>query len=313
MDRLHAMRVFTQVIEAGSFAGAARKLNLPPPVVTRLVADLEEHLGTRLINRTTRRLALTEAGENYLDRVRLILADVEDAEAQASSDTAAPRGPVRVLMPPAFATHQLARHLPTFRHRHPLVSVEIVANGPVDTMDETFDVTIIASTEPLSGDFVARPLARSEVVVCASPDYLKKMGRPRHPSDVVRHDVLIPPMVRELIFHPVGSHGHSTGVESIRLGAVRPVLSTTHIDTMYAAALAGLGVAGLPSFVVAQALRDQTLERVLPDWHLLSSTIYAAIPTRKHVPARTRVFLDFLVEVFGGQGSAKDPWQQVAH
>lgn len=308
MDRLNAMRVFAQVIDAGSFAGAARKSNVPPSVVTRLVADLEEHLGTRLINRTTRRFALTEAGENYLDRVRQILADVDDAEAQAGAATSEPRGHIRVLMPPAFATHQLAMHLPTFRRRHPLVSVEIVANGPVSTMDETFDITVIASTEPLSGDFVARPLARSEVVVCASPDYLNRMGRPKHPGEVIQHDVLIPPMVRELDFHPIRSHGNAPGVETVRLGALRPVLTTTHIDTMYAAALAGLGIAGLPSFVVARALKDKSLERVLPKWHMLSSTIYAAMPTRKHVPARTRVFLDFLVEVFGGQGGTVDPW-----
>ena len=312
MDRLNAMRVFAQVIEAGSFAGAARKFNLPPPVVTRLVADLEEHLGTRLINRTTRRLSLTEAGENYLDRVRLILADVDDAEAQAGAATSAPRGHIRVLTPPAFATHQLAMRLPTFRRQHPHVSIEIVATGPVSTMDETFDMTIIASTEPLSGDFVARPLAKSEVVVCASPEYLHRMGRPKHPSEMIQHDVVIPPMVRELNFHSVGSPGSAAATETIRLGAFRPVLTTTHIDTMYAAALAGLGIAGLPSFVVAQALRNKSLERVLPEWHMLSSTIYAAMPTRKHVPARTRVFLDFLVENFGGQGSTVDPWSHAS-
>ena len=112
MDRLHSMRVFSRVIDAGSFAGAARELNLSPAVVTRLVADLEEHLGARLINRTTRRLALTDIGELYLERVRLVLTEVEEAEALASAATSEPRGHLRVLSPPAFAVHQLAKHLP---------------------------------------------------------------------------------------------------------------------------------------------------------------------------------------------------------
>src|SRR5512147_1522923 len=125
MDRLHSMRTFARVIDAGSFAGAARELNLSPAVVTRLVADLEEHLGARLINRTTRRLALTDIGELYLERVRQILTEVEEAEALASAATSEPRGHLRVLAPPAFAVHQIAKHLPQFRKLYPRVTLEL--------------------------------------------------------------------------------------------------------------------------------------------------------------------------------------------
>src|SRR5882672_10675723 len=178
MDRLHSMRVFSRVIDAGSFAKAAREMNLSPAVVTRLVADLEEHLGARLINRTTRRLALTDIGELYLERVRVVLTEVEEAEALASSAASEPRGHLRVLAPPAFAVHQLAKHLPAFHELYPKVSIELSAPGPVETVDENFDVSLISvARRPLDGDFIARRLALSEVVVCASPEYLNRRGR----------------------------------------------------------------------------------------------------------------------------------------
>src|SRR6218665_665908 len=165
MDRLHSMRVFARVVEEGSFAGAAREMNLSAAVVTRLVADLEDHLGARLLNRTTRRLALTDTGELYLDRVRQILTEVDEAEALASAATSEPRGHLRVLAPPAFAVHQIAKHLPKFRSMYPRVTLELASPGPVDTVDENYDVTITqVGREPLDGDFVARLLARSEVI-----------------------------------------------------------------------------------------------------------------------------------------------------
>ena len=301
------MRVFARVVDRGSFASAARELNLSPAVVTRLVADLEEHLGARLINRTTRRLALTDTGELYLERVRQILSEVDEAEALASAATSEPRGHLRVLSPPAFAVHQLAKHLPKFRAKFPRVTIELSVPGPVETVDENFDISIIQVARPLAdGDFVARLLARSEVIICASPEYLDQRGRPNHPSDMPQHDAMLPPFVREITLYR-GHFGDDEPVgDAVTLAPSRSALSTTHIDTMYAAALAGLGVAGLPSFVVEDALLEHALERILPEWHLLTGTLYAAMPTRKHVPARTRAFVDFLVETFGGKDH--DPW-----
>jgi DNA-binding transcriptional LysR family regulator len=307
MDRLHSMRVFSRVVDQGSFASAARELNLSPAVVTRLVADLEEHLGARLINRTTRRLALTDTGELYLERVRQILTEVEEAEALASAATSEPRGHLRVLAPPAFAVHQLAKHLSKFKARHPRVTLELSVPGPVETVDENFDVSIIQVGRPLvEGDFVARLLAHSEVIICASPEYLDQRGRPSHPDEMPGHDAMLPPFIREITLHRGQFGDDEPPGDAVTLAPSRPALSTVHIDTMYAAALAGLGIAGLPSFVVEDALLEHALERVLPEWHLLTATLYAAMPTRKHVPARTRAFVDFLVETFGGLDV--DPW-----
>ena len=199
MDRLHSMRVFSRVVDEGSFARAARELNLSPAVVTRLVADLEEHLGSRLINRTTRRLSLTDTGELYLERVRHILTEVEEAEALATASTAEPRGHLRVLCPPAFAVHQIAKHLPKFRALYPRVTLELSVPGPVETVDENFDVSILTEgRRPLDGNYVARRLARSEVILCAAPEYLDRRGRPQHPKDIEGHESMVPPFMSRI-------------------------------------------------------------------------------------------------------------------
>jgi DNA-binding transcriptional LysR family regulator len=307
------MRVFSRVIDAGSFAGAARELGLSPAVVTRLVADLEEHLGARLINRTTRRLALTDTGEMYLERVRQILTEVDEADALASAATNEPRGHLRVLSPPAFAVHQLAKLLPRFHEQYPKVTIELAAPGPVETIDENYDVSIIqVARKPLDGDFVARLLARTEVIVCASPEYLDRKGRPEHPHDLNKLglDAMVPTFLREVTFHRGDFGDDEPPGDVVTMAPGRGVLSTMHIDMLYAAALHGLGVAGLPSFVVEDALLEHALERVLPQWRLFEASIYAAMPTRKHVPARTRVFVDFLVQTLGGK--AQDPWLSAA-
>jgi len=309
MDRLHSMRVFARVVDEGSFANAARGLNVSAAVVTRLVADLEEHLGARLLNRTTRRLSLTDTGEAYLERVRPVLTEIDEAEALASASTAEPRGHLRVLCPPAFAVHQLAKHLKQFRDRYPRVMIELSVPGPVETVDETYDVTILSEgRRKIDGNFIARRLARSEVVACAAPEYLDARGRPNHPRELFGHEAMVPAFIRELTFQTQSSG--SGPVDSFTIERPLPGLSTVHTDTLYAAALAGMGITGLPSFVAADALLENALERVLPKWHLDSTTLYAGMPTRKHVPARTRAFVDFLVEIFGGED--RDPWLEAA-
>ncbi len=314
MDQLRAMRVFLRVIDEGGFAKAARALDMAPPVVTRVVAELEAHLGARLLNRTTRRIALTDVGEAYLERARQILVDVEEAEALASEATKDPRGVVRVLAPPAVAVHQLAKHLPAFRQHYPQVTVELSAPGAVESVDEDFDITIMTLRQPPDGDYIARRLARSEVIMCASPEYLNRRGRPTHPRELVNHEALIPPIsaLQRGFSMYSGAWGDDEpgGEEFTVVPNLGVALRTTHVDTNYAAALAGLGIAGLPSLVIEDALMENALERVLPGWRLFSLTLWAAMPSRKHLPARTRVFLDFLLQIFGGEDS--DPWLTAA-
>ena len=313
MDQLRAMRVFTRVIDEGSFARAGRALDMAPAVVTRLIAELEEHLGARLINRTTRRLALTDVGESYLERVRRILVEVEEAEALASLAADEPRGHLRVLMPPAFAVHQVVKHLPRFRKAYPKVTMEFSTPGAVETVDENFDISILmVAHDRLDGDFVARRLARSEIITCATPEYLDQRGRPQHPRDLVTHDAIVPTVAnlpRDVSFVRAPQRPGDSG-ERATIKLPVSVVDCTHIDTNYAAALGGMGIAGLPSFVIGDALLENALERVLPGWSLLTLTLYAAMPTRKYLPARTRAFMDFLVESFGGED--RDPWLEAA-
>ena len=314
MDQLRAMKVYARVVDEGGFAKAARALDMAPPVVTRMVAELEAHLGARLLNRTTRRVALTEVGERYLEKVRLILLGVEESDALASESTKVPRGHLRVLCPPAVAVHQLAKHLPRFQADYPEITLELSSPGPVDTVSEDFDLTIFASREAPNGDFIARRLARTEVVVCAAPEYLDRRGRPEHPRDLMQHESIVPPLSilqRGLQFYTGPWGDDEPGGERYTLTSSRhPSLSTTHIDTMYAAALAGLGIAGLPSYVIEDALLEHALERVLPQWRMFNVTLWAGMPSRRHLPARTRALLDFLLTIFGGED--QDPWLAAA-
>ena len=305
MDELRAMRVFVAVADQGSMAAAAREMDLAPAVVTRLVAELEASLGARLMQRTTRRLSMTEAGERYLERARRILTELEEARAVVDDVSASPRGHLRILAPPAFAIHQLARQLPAFTRRHPDVTIELHTPGPVTAPDESFDISLLATREALDGDFVARLLACSEVVLCASPDYVKRRGDPRHPDDLSEHDTMLPRRMdaeREVVFSRIDGRGQPF----VASPKQRPVLRSEHLDVMYAAALNGLGIAGLPSFVAQDALRSGKLLRMLPQWRLFALAIWATVPSRHYMPARTRAMLDHLLHAFGGEHV--DPW-----
>lgn len=310
MDQLRSLRVFTQVIADGSFAGAARTLDLAPAVVTRAVAELEDHLGVRLLNRTTRSLALTEVGEAYLERAKRVLVELDEADTLAGAVNSAPTGNLRILCPPAFATHQLVPHLPAFRQRFPGIQLELSAAGPVGAADENFDVSIVSvGQQPLQGDFVVRQLASSRFVVCAAPVYLTRRGPVHQPQDLLQHDGLLPDVAavrRELTLFSEALGTANPAQQVLKLNMRVQVMSSSQLEVLYAAALAGMGVAGLPTFMVADALRDGRLQRVLTDWHGGSLQLYAAMPTRKHVPTRTRAFIDFLVETFGG--NQEDPW-----
>jgi DNA-binding transcriptional LysR family regulator len=312
LDQLKALRVFVRVVDDGSVAAAARALEMAPAVVTRLVAELETQLGARLLNRTTRRLSLTDVGDAYLERARRILAELDEAQALASAATNEPRGHLRVLLPPGIAVHQLAKHLPRFRKQHPLVTIELSSPGPVSSLDESFDITILETHHALDGDFVARRLARTEVILCASPEYLNQRGRPQHPRELELHDALISPDAK--LQRSVSLRRDAAGdgrAETVLLSlSGKPLLSALHVDTTYSAALHGLGVAGLPSYMIEDALMEGALERVLPQWRLRSMDLWAAMPTRKFVPARTKVFVEFLLSIFGGED--RDPWLAAA-
>lgn len=292
------MRVFQKVVDEGGFAAAARALDMSPAAVTRLFGDLEHHLGARLMQRTTRKLALTEAGEMYLLRVRGILGEIDDAEAAVVASTQELQGTVHVLAPPVLASYFLAPQVAQWRQRHPKVALEIAVDPFPQTRVDEFDVTFMAMDEGYDANVVARPLATSEWILCAAPAYLQRRGTPAQPQDLAEYDYLKFPWQqagggsnRRLRLRPAA--GEEDGVE-----VDTPVaLQSTSMEVLLRAALDGAGIAVQSRLLVEQHLASGALVHVLPDWIFGRLTVFAAVPTRKLMPARTRAFLDFVNEL----------------
>lgn len=299
MDHVGALKAFTAVVDCGSFVAASRHLDQSPAAITRLVGALEQHVGARLLHRSTRRLSLTHTGADYLARIRLILIDLQEAEAMARASSVEPRGLLRLLAPPSFTTHLLAPCLVPFQRQCPEVRVSITHRF-VDVADSDFDISIIYSADTLDGDFVAHLLARSRVTLCASPAYLARHGTPQSPAELTGHDCLVATAIETFRSWAFTSAIRQHTEEEIQFEP-EPRLSAPLVETVFAAAVAGLGIVALPMFVVEQALHDGRLTVVLPSWSMRPVSIYAAVPTRKYLPARTRAFLDHLRAVFANE------------
>lgn len=294
MDRLQSMRVFERVVNEGGFAAAARALDLSAPVVTRLVADLEEYLGARLLQRSTRRLSLTDAGEQYLQRVRSILQDIDEADASVSAQTHELAGQLRLHAPPVLASYVISPLLAAFRQRYPKILIELEVASLHEPPVGDFDITLLGTDQGLSGDVIARKVIESEAILVAAPDYLNRRGMPLQPQDLAQHDCLrlkMPDSSARLwrMWCP-------DQAQEARQVEIQPVLVANHTDTLLRAAMDGAGITSVAIDVVAPALSSGALVRVLAPWITGRLVMYAAMPSRKFVPQRTRVFLDFLLE-----------------
>jgi len=294
MDRLLSMRVFRQVIDDGGFAAAARALDMSAGSVTRLISDLEEHLGVRLIHRTTRRLSLTDAGEAYLQRVRAVLHDIEDAEAEVSASANELRGSLRVLTTPILATYFLAPRMALWLQQHPGVSLDLTLDDFPQNRVEAYDVTLMVVEDGYNASVVAHPLLQTEWVLCASPEYLRRAGTPTAPAELAGHAHLRYPwrdgqeVDRRMRLHRADGSGETADVQ------VRAALQSRNYDVLHCAALDGAGVATLSRALAAPALASGQLVHLLPDWVIGRFTIYIALPSRKLMPARARAFIDFV-------------------
>jgi DNA-binding transcriptional LysR family regulator len=300
MDRLRAFEVFAAVVARGSFARAAAALDTSPANVTRTIQDLEAHLGTRLLNRNSRRLSLTDGGAALHDRCRAILEEVADAEAQASAHAAQPRGRLRINAPLGFGIRQLAPLWPRFMARHPRVALDVaLMDRVVDIVEEGYDLAIrIARTGPVS--LVARKLATSRNLVCAAPAYLARHPAPAHPRDLGDHACLG-------YTHGVAAEDWPfTGPGGAACSVKVPwAMRTNSGETARAAALAGLGILWQPSFMLAEDIRRGALVPLLPDWRMPDIDILAVHASRRHVSPALRAMIDFLVEAFRGT----PPWE----
>lgn len=294
MDRFAAIQAFVRVAETGSFTAAAERLRSSKSAVSRHVAALEAELGARLFHRTTRSLTLTEAGRGYCERATRILADLDDANLSVSRLQAAPRGKLRVNAPMSFGFLHLAPAIPDFLFRYPDVEIDMIMNDRfVDLVDEGFDVAVrIGALEDSS--LVARRLAPMRRVACASPGYLKSRGVPASPDDLKAHDCLC--YINVSLAHEwrfVAPDGRPWPVE------VKGRLAANNGDALRAAALRGLGIANLPTFLVGGDLQEGTLVTVLDTFVPQDMSMSAVYPHARHLSPKVRAFVDFLAERFG--------------
>ncbi|MFN3436505.1 MAG: LysR family transcriptional regulator [Acidovorax sp.] len=298
MDRLQAMKIFERVVEEGGFAAAARAMDMSPPVVTRMVAELEQHLGTRLLQRTTRKLALTDAGDAYLQRVRAILHEIDDAEAAAAASTRDLRGTIRIVAAPVLATNFLAPMVSIWHARHPKVMLDVCVDSFASSRVDEFDVTIMVAGEDYDANIVARPLLQGEAIVVAAPGYLERRGIPREPQDLAKHDHLRDSSAPVRAMVP----GRKLRLQSLLPLVpdedidVSPVLQSVSTELLMRAAVDGMGVVVTSRLLAEDHLARGELVHILPSWIFSRYTIYAALPSGRMLPARTKVFLDFLTE-----------------
>ncbi|WP_340115720.1 LysR family transcriptional regulator [Pelagibius sp. 7325] len=293
MPRLDEMEIFAEVVEAEGFSAAARRLGLSKSAVSKQVGRLEDRLGVRLLNRTTRRLSLTEAGATFYDACRRVLDEAASAEQAVSDLAAAPRGLLRLNAPMSFGFLHLGPAIPAFHARYPQITVDAAMNDRfVDLVEEGYDVAIrIGALRDSS--LVARRLAPCRAVLCASPDYLARRGHPRRPEDLAGHDCLLyanSANPREWTFH--GQRGRQAV-------AVKGPLIANNGDVLCGAAVAGMGITRLPTFIVGPQLREGRLEVVLPGHPLPDQGIHAVYPHGRNLSPKVRVFVDFLADHFG--------------
>jgi DNA-binding transcriptional LysR family regulator len=305
MDRLATLETFARVVEAGSFVAAAERLGISPAMASRHVQALEERLGARLLNRTTRKLSLTEAGAAYLERCQQLLRDIEEMDLSVAAEGEQPRGLLRVNAPVVFGTRHLAGVIAEYEARHPEVAIELTLNDRfIDLVEEGADVAIRigALTE---SSLVARRLFPVRLALCASTDYLSRHGEPRTPGDLARHNCLGYTYTRG------GVEVELVGPEGNVVAPFRGTLRSNHGEVLHRAAVDGLGIVLQPTFISGEAIADGRLRTVLPAYCTVELSAYAVFLSRKFLSAKVRTFVDFLAEKFGPE-PYWDAWMRAA-
>lgn len=293
MDKLQGMQLFTRVVEAGSFTAGAEQMGISRALASKLIQNLEDSLGVRLLNRTTRRISLTDPGKNYYQRVSELLAQLAEAEAEAAELQIEPRGRMRVSAPISFSVLHLAPALSEFQRRYPRLELELDLNDRVvDLVDEGFDLAIRIG-RLADSSLVARRIAPACLVLLASPAYLERAGTPTRPEELSNHEFLIYTLASrrdELVFE--------RGEEKAAV-RIRGNLLVNNGDYIAAATIEGNGISLLPTFIAAPHLKAGTLVPILREWSVPPIAIHAVYAQTRALPAKTRVLIDYLVERFG--------------
>ncbi|ARP81846.1 LysR family transcriptional regulator [Bordetella genomosp. 8] len=290
MDRLHAMKTFVTVVESGGFTAAARKLDVSLSVVSRVITELEAHLGVRLLTRTTRVVRPTETGAAYLENCKRILGDIEDAELAAAGTHAAPRGSLAVTAPVLFGARHVTPIVVEYLQRYPEVDVNcLLLDRNVSFIDEGVDVGVRIGELP-SSSLQAIPVGRVRRVVCAAPSYLAQHGVPRSPDDLLAHTLIQTTGVSALAEWRFMVQGEQKPLR------FTPRLATTTNDSAIAAAVAGFGMARVLSYQVAGELWDGRLRVVLVDYEPPAMPIHVIHREGRHAMQKVRAFLDLAID-----------------
>ena len=303
MDKYAAMQAFTAVVEANSFVRAAERLQMSTTALSRRVAELESQLGIRLLQRTTRKLALTEAGRQYYERALLLLADLADVEASLSGDAQAARGVLKLNVPLSFGIRHLGPLIPRYRQQQPEVSIDLTLNDRVvDLVEEGYDLAIRISRQ-LAPNQVARRLAPVRLVLCASPQYLARFGTPQTLQELARHQCLAYSYTdRGLAWEFDGPQGRETV-------KVSGFLKANNGDVLRMAAVAGMGIILQPAFLMNDELCTGQLVPLLQSYRAPDLAVYAVYPSHRHLTAKVRTFVDFLAAEWG-DSPPWDDWMQ---
>ena len=293
MDKLNSMAIFVEVVNGESFTAAAEKTGLSRAQVSKSVNQLEAYLGARLLNRTTRRISLTETGRIYYERCIAILNDIEEVEGIAGEQASKPHGRLTISAPTSFGILHLNEAIPQYMKQYPQVQISLsLADRFIDVVAEGFDLAIrIAALEDSS--LIARRIAPCHRVFCASPDYLNRYGTPKVPQDLAINQCLI--YSNDLKPDTWILHGPN-GTESIKVNG--PICADNG-DILKAAAISGLGVTLLPTFIAGPDLGAGRLRQVLPDYCPPEISIYVVFPSRRYLSAKVKTFVDFLSGYFG--------------
>lgn len=293
MDTIDGMRTFAAVVAEGSFSRAAERLEISPQLASKYVGRLESRLGVRLLNRSTRQLSLTEAGRAYFDRVREVLADIDDMENAVGDMTARARGTLRINAPMSFGQLHLTRAIADYQAAQPEVEVDLTLNDRlVDIVSEGFDLAIrIGRLEESS--LVARRLAPVRLVVCGSPEYFRRRGVPETPQQLAEHDCLRYAYASD--YHR-WRFEHHDATHSVR---IRGTFSANNGDALRVAALAGKGIILQPTFIVGDDIRAGRLQTVLDQYRTEELNVHAVYAHRQYLSAKVRTFVDFLAGYFG--------------
>ena len=294
MDQLAALRALRRVVELGSFTAAGEALGVSHSIVSRQIRQLENQLGAQLLNRTTRRFALTAAGHDYYLASRDILDALDAADRAVALHQAQPSGSLRINAPMAFGTLELATWLPDFARQYPHIHLDLVCNDRiVDLLDDGFDVALRLARGLPDSTLVARQLASSRTVAVAAPAYLARHGHPATPQDLAQHNCLMyssGDKPAEWLFMDAAGASHKVAIQ----GSLQANTSVA----LREAAVGGMGIVGAAAFIVRDALRSGQLVQVLPGYTLLPRTLYALYPHSRLLSPKVRVFIDFAVQYY---------------